>query len=211
MRVGLLVTGDAAVRAAHSLGAHPTVDEVVVIGPARSTNFEVVKSAEGCDYLLGHGPRAPAQARQHRVPLIWDGEAEEEGVAVWGASPQGLTLALADRESEPRLIAVAHPELPAGNDHHARFPQPLGRLGVADGTYAGRRLAMARSPNSLAACLAIGVERRVTIVDEGPFMSGISLAAAVDIAAGGAAPVWERPLDYLTTATDMGLVMAEGG
>ncbi len=43
MRIGLLVTGDTSVRAAHSLQAHPGVDEVVVIGPAQSKSFEVVE------------------------------------------------------------------------------------------------------------------------------------------------------------------------
>lgn len=180
-----------------------------MIGPARSTSFEVLSSAEGCDYLVGHGPSAPAKARRHGVPLIWDGERPEEGVAVWGASPQGLTLALADREDEPRLIAVAHPDLPSGRDHYARFPAPLGRLGVVDGTYAGRRLALAKAPDALAACLAIGVGRKVTIIDQAPFMSGIALAAAVDIVSENPRPVWEDPLTYLRSATEMGLVMAE--
>jgi hypothetical protein len=209
VRIGVLVTGDAAVRAAHSLEAHPGVDEVVVIGPAKSRSFDVVPDASGCDYLVGTGDGAPGKARAQGVSLIWDGERPEEGVAVFGASPQGLTLAMASREPDPRLVAVAHPALEAGNDHRAAFPVPVGRIGVADGTYAGRRLATGRSPNSYAACLALGASRNVTIIDHGAFMSGVALAAGVSVANGSPSPVWGEALVYLETATGMGLVMAE--
>ena len=209
MKIGVLVTGDTAVRAAHSLAAHPSVDEVVVIGPANSKSFEVVETAEGCDFLIGTGPEAPSRAEKHKVPLLWDGESGAEGVAVWGANPQGMTLALASRESDPRLVAVAHPDLDEGSDHHARFPDPLGSLGVADKTYGGQHLAEAQSPNEFAACLAIGAGRRVTIIDAAAFMSGIALAAAVDIADSTPKPAWDDALTYLKAAMDMGLVMAE--
>lgn len=209
MRIGVLVTGDVAVRAAHSLAAHPGVDQVVVIGPARSKSFEVVDSAVGCDFLVGSGRQAPSSAAKHGVPLLWDGEEPEKGVHVWGASPQGLTLSLASRETDPRLVALAHPDLEPGNDHRARFPDPIGMLDVADAAYAGRRLATAVSPNEFAACLAIGTDRRVTIIDEGSFLSGIALAAAVAVAEGEPKPVWDHALAYLRAATSMGLVMAE--
>lgn len=211
MKIGVLATGDVAVRAAHSLAAHPTVDEVVVVGSARSKNFPVVPTADGCDYLVGVGPQAPARARAQGVPLIWDGETRKEGVAVWGGSPQGLTLALAARESDPRLVAVAHPALVGGSDTRARFPQPVGTLDVADGTYAGKRLFMAQSPNSFASCLAVSAGRSVTIIDEGAFLSGIALAAGVDLVDEGPTPVWEEALPYLRATTEMGLVMAEEG
>jgi hypothetical protein len=211
VRIGVLVTGDVAVRAAHSLEAHPGVEEVVVIGPARSKSFVVAPNAEGCDFLLGTGQDAPAKARSHGVPLIWDGERPEEGVAVYGASPQGLTLAMAARESDPRLVALAHPDLSQGADHRASFPHPVGRVEVADSTYAGHRLATGKSPNSFAACLAMGAGRNVTIVDHGAFMSGVALAGGLAVANGGRSPVWEHALDYLHAITDMGLVMAEAG
>ena len=209
MRVGVLVTGDIAVRAAHSLSAHPSVDEVVVIGPAQSKNFKVVGSGEDCDLLIGTGNEAPGKAREHGVQLIWDGEDNQDGVAVWGAGPQGLTLALASRESDPRVVALAHPSLEGGTDHQARFPEPIGRLGVVDGSYAGRRLAMAKSPNEFAASLAVGAGRSVTIIDDGAFMSGVALAAAVDVANESPRAVWENALPYLQTVTEMGLLMAE--
>ena len=209
MKIGVLVTGDTAVRAAHSLSAHPSVDEVVVIGPAKSKSFRVVATAEGCDFLIGTGPEAPPRAKTHDVPLLWDGESGPEGVAVWGANPRGMTLTLASRESDPRLVAVAHPDLDEGSDHHARFPDPLGNLGVADKTYGGQSLAEAQSPNEFAACLAIGADRRVTIIDDAAFMSGIALAAAVDIADGTPKPTWDAALPYLQAAMGMGLVMAE--
>lgn len=211
VRVGILVTGDTAVRAAHSLAAHATVDDVVVIGPAKSRNFAVVDNVEGIDLLVGTGRQAPATARRLGVPLLWDGQSNVEGVAVWGASSQGLTVALASRETDPRLVATAHPDLRGGADHKARFPDPLGTLDVADTVYGGHRLAVAQSPNEFAACLAIGASRRVTIVDDGAFLSGVALAAAVDVATGEPRAVWEDALTYLNTATAMGLVMAEDG
>jgi hypothetical protein len=185
------------------------VDEVVVIGPAKSKSFKVVKSATGCDFLIGSGPDAPKRASEHAVPLLWDGETPAIGTHVWGASPQGLTLAMASRESDPRLVAVAHPSLDGGRDHRARFPDPIGRLDVADTTYAGQRLATARSPNEFAACLAIGADRRVTIIDDGLFISGIALAATIAVVSEGPAPVWQTALPYLQAATSLGLVMAE--
>jgi len=209
VKIGVLVTGDIAVRAAHSLNAHPGIDEVVVVGPARSKSFRVSESAEGCDFLIGTGSKAPARARDLGVPLVWNGEEKVEGVAVWGGSPQGLTLALASREADPRLVAIAHPDLEDGSDHQAGFPVPIGQLKVADGTYGGRRLAAAASPNEFAAALAIGADRRVTVVDDGAFMSGIALAAGVEIANDSPKAVWEDALPYLRAATAMGLVMAE--
>lgn len=210
MKVGLLVTGDIAVRSAHSLQAHPGVAEVVVIGPAQSKSFEVVDSAEGCDYLVGHGESAPALARENGVPLIWDGEGPEEGVAVWGASPTGLAIALASREADQRLVAVAHPEIDdARTSRTTRFPDPVGRLGVFDGTVGGRPVALAHSPNEFAACLAVGASRRVTVVDHGAFLSGVALAAGVAAANGSGGPVWESALPYLEAVIEMGLVMAE--
>lgn len=210
VRVGLLVTGDVSVRAAHSLQAHPGVDEVVVVGPATSKSFQVVDSAQGCDYLVGHGPSAPDLARKHGVGLIWDGDAAEEGVVVWGASPAGFAVALADRESDPRLVAVAHPDIPVSDTTRTtRFPDPVGRLGVSDGIVGGRPVALARSRNEFAACLAVGAKRRVTVVDHGGFLAGIALAGGIAVADDGPLPVWERALPYLEATTEMGLVMAE--
>lgn len=210
MRIGLLVTGDVSVRAAHSLAAHGGIDEVVVLGPATSKSFEVVEDAAGCDYLVGSGPSAPETARGHDVPLIWDGTKIEDGVAVWGASPTGLALALAAREPDPRLVAVAHPDLAIDTfDRTTRFPDPVGRVGVREAQLDGRPVAEAHSPNEFAACLAVGVNRRVAVVDHGHFLSGVALAAGIAVANGGTVAVWDKPLPYLETATDMGLVMAE--
>lgn len=212
MKVGLLVTGDTSVRAAHSLQAHPGVDAIVVIGPAKSKSFEVVETAEGCDYLVGSGPSAPGLASKHGVPLVWDGDETAEGVAVWGASPVGLAIALATREPDPRLVAVAHPAIDGnGSSRTTRFPDPVGRLGVRDVQIGGHPVALAASTNEFAACLAVGASRRVTVVDHGDFLSGVALAAGVAIADDTPAPVWERALPYLEAVTEMGLVMAESG
>lgn len=210
VRVGLLVTGDVAVRSAHSLQAHPGIDEVVVIGPAKSKSFEVVDSADGCDYLVGHGDSAPGLARKHGVPLIWDGAQPEDGVAVWAASPAGLAIALASRESDPRLVAVAHPDVANGRtSRRTRFPDPVGRLGVFDTMVGERPVALAHSPNDFAACLVEGAGRRVTVVDHGGFLSGVALGAGIAAGDGSSRPVWDLSLPYLEAATEMGLVMAE--
>jgi hypothetical protein len=197
------------VRAAHSLSAHDSVDEVVVIGPARSRSFRVVTDASECDLLVGSGPEAPARARKLGVGLLWDGESHAEGVVVWGASPVGLALALAAREPDPRIVAVAHPDLDEGFDHQVRFPDPVGSVKVADATFGGNPVALAHSPDRFAACLAVGSERRVTVVDDGAFMSGVALAAAIDAVGDTPSPVWEAALAYLQAAAAMGLVMAE--
>ena len=207
VRVGVLVHGDTAVRAAHSLSAHPSVDDVVVIGPARSKSFEVVPDATGCDVLIASGAGAPDRAREHGLPLIWDGETAEPGVSVFGASPQGLVLALADREPDPSIVAVAHPDLESADGHSVRFPDPVGTIDVADSVYGGKRLAIGHSADRFAACLAVGGERRVTIVDDGPFMSGIALAAGLEVLNETPGPVWDHALAYLNAATEMGLVM----
>jgi hypothetical protein len=210
VKVGVLASGDTAVRAAHSLAAHPPVEEVLVIGPARSRSFRVVPDATECDILVGSGPAAPGRARKLGVPLLWDGETSEEGVTVWGASPIGLALAMAAREPDPRIVAAAHPEFDEGSDHQVRFPDPVGSVKVADATFGGRRVALAHSPDRFAACLAVGSERMVTIVDDGAFMSGIALAAAIDAIDGGSpAAVWDRALPYLQAASAMGLVLAD--
>ncbi len=210
MRVGLLVTGDTSVRAAHSLQAHPGIDEVVVVGPAKSKSFRVVDSAEGCDVLLGTGSTAPDLARRNGVPLVWDGDHTEEGIAVWAASPQGLAISLASRESDPQLVAVAHPMIQVDTtDRTTRFPDPIGRVGVGEAIVGDRPIAIAHSPNDFAACLAVGAARRVTIVDHGAFMSGIALAAGVAALDNASHPVWDSALSYLEAVTEMGLVMAE--
>jgi hypothetical protein len=209
VRIGVLVTGDTAVRAAHSLSAHPGIDEVVVVGPARSRSFRVVAGADDCDLLLGTGPEAPGRAAELGVDLVWDGDEPGDGVSVWGASPVGLTLALASRETDPRLVAVAHPELGEGSGRQLRFPDPVGVLSVTDTVVGGRPIAVAQSTGPFAAALIEGARRRVTIVDDGAFLAGIALAAAATIARPDPAPVWDRALEYLQAAMAMGLVMAE--
>ncbi len=201
----MLVTGDVAVRAAHSLVAHPDVAEVVVIGPATSKSFDVVDDAKDCDFLIGHGKRALSKAKPHDVPLIWDGASDF--AHVWGASPAGLTLAMSAREKEPRLVAVAHTGLEGGSDQMVDFPKPVGRLPAADGQFAGKHVAQARS-NEFAACLVEGQERSVSIVDHGAFLAGVALAAAIACSEKGG-PVWDNALPYLQASTLMGLVMAE--
>lgn len=208
MKVGVLVGGETSVRAAHSLSADPGVDELVVLGPAKSQNFKVVSSPAGLDVLVGSGPRAPVEARKHGLPLIWDGTEQTEGVHTWGASVIGLTAAISKRHRSPEVIAVAHPNLPAGTGPSVRFARPVGATQtnelVADRTsmFAGK------SYNDYAACLVTTKRRRFTVVDRADFLSGIALAAG--IAAFGKEPqaVWASALKYLETAAGMGMVMA---
>lgn len=208
MRIGLLVTGDIAVRAAHTLTGSEHVDELVVIGPAKSKNFKVVQSADGCDYLLGAGARAVGLAKRHAVPLIWDGMTSQDGVAVWGANPTGLALAVASRETDPRLVAVAHPSIDVETaERSQRFPAPIGTTSVSDDLFDDKPVARATS-KTFGAVLVESSQRRVTLIDDGSFMAGIALAAAIGCVA-SPGPVWESALPYLQTATAMGLVMAE--
>ena len=209
MRIGVLATGDTAVRAAHSLAAHPGVGEIVVVGPARSKNFKVVPTASDCDVLVGSGPQAPAKARRLKTPLIWDGESSPEGVAVWGASPAGLTLALAADETDLQVMAVAHPSLPAGSEQQIHFPEPVGSLLVSDLELGGHRLAAASPAGDFAACYVKSAGRTVAVVDDARFMAGVALAAGLAVYNGSAGSVWEEAYAYLLAATDMGLVMGE--
>lgn len=209
MKIGVLATGNTAVRGAHCLAADRLVEEVVVIGPAKSRNFRVVANANGCDYLLGSGPSAPERARKLGVPLVWDGAEPEDGVVIWGASPRGLVLAMASRETDPRVVALAHPQESDGTTREVRFPDPVGPLMVDDALFAGRPLAVGRSQNEFAACLITGSLRNVTVVEQSDFMSGICLAAGAMVAGDQPIPVWEKALDYLKAATAMGLLMGE--
>ena len=183
------------------------IDEVVVIGPATSTTYRVVDDADGCDLLIGTGEAAPPRARELGVGLVWDGDTPEDGVRVYGAAPEGLALAMAARGMDLQLVAVAYPSATPLEGRTARLPPPVGRVTLHDTEFGGRPIAVGPSKNSFSAALATGIDRRVTIVDDGPFLAGVALAAGVAVAGGG--PVWEDALTYLRTATEMGLVMAE--
>jgi hypothetical protein len=181
--------------------------EVVVIGPATSRTYRVVDDATGCDLLVGTGAEAPGRAAELGVGLVWDGDKPEGGVAVYGASPEGLALAMAARENDLQLVAVAYPWAEPREGRTARLPRPVGKVTLHDTTFGGRPIAIGPSPNSYAAALTSGLERRVTIVDDGAFLAGVALAAGTAVKTGGA--VWDDALTYLRAATGMGLVMAE--
>jgi hypothetical protein len=211
VRIGVLPTGDTAVRAAHSLAAHPGVESVVVIGPAQSTSFPVKASAKGCDLLIGSGDRAPGEAERHGLPLVWDGVANESGTAVWGASPEGMTLALMSETGDPDLVATAIPDGVPGAGQRIVFPSPVGPLDGIDVDYAGHGMKIARSENGFTACYVRSRERSVTIVDDSRFLAGVALAAGVAAFGAEPQPVWDGAIDYLRAAIDMGLVMGESG
>lgn len=210
MKVGVLVTGDTAVRAAHSLSAQDGISEVVVIGPARSKSFKVVDDASGCDVLVGSGPKAPALARKHGLPLVWDGTGPKTGVRVWGADPAGITISLSIGESDRRLVAVAHPEISSnGEDRRVRFPAPVGLTMVRDTSVDGQPLAVGRSKNEYASSYVVAGSRTLTILEDGKFMGGVALAAGVSVLSDTPRPVWDAPETYLSTVFSMGLVLAE--
>jgi hypothetical protein len=204
-----LITGDRAVRAAHSLAADPLVDEVVVIGPAKSRSFAVVDDASQCDILIGSGPTAPGRARELGKPLIWDGDKPQEGVAVWGANVAGVAIAMSDRQSKVIKIAAAHPDYAPGTGESVRFAKPVGATQTEAVQFGERSVLQGKSYNEYAGCLVKAKARNVTIVDRADFLSGVALAAGIAAMNGESNPVWAASLKYLEAATGMGLVMAE--
>lgn len=209
MKIGVPASGDRAARAAHSLAAHPSVDELVIVGPANSRFYEVITDPDDCDLLVVTGPDAPSRFAEAGVPMVWDGDNPAPGVKVWGASPVGLAVALARRESDPAVAAVAHPGFDAGGEERLRFPDPVGRIAVKRTGAGDQALFAGRTETSYAAAVVEGPGRRVTIVDEAAFLTGVALAAGALVAGTEPGPVWDRALDYLNAVTEMGLVMAE--
>ncbi len=209
MKVGVSASGDSAVRAAHSLAAHPDIDSLVILGPASSRFYEVVTDPRRCDLLVVAGPDAPGRYADTGVPMVWDGDGPHPGVSVWGASVAGLALSLATREQEPATAAFASPDIIEAREERIRFPEPIGMIGVAEVDLAGRSLMGGRSGGEYAAALASSDSRRVAIVDEAAFMAGIALAAGVMVAGEEPLPVWAEALGYLQAAAELGLVMAE--
>ena len=112
-------------------------------------------------------------------------------------------------ESDARLVALADPSQDESSQRRLLFPDPIGSVAMSDATYAGRPLKVGKSPNEFSACLVVGSDRTVTIVDQASYMAGVALAAAVGVIGAEPVPVWSRALTYLNTATDMGLVMGE--
>lgn len=209
MKVGVLIGGDVSVRAAHSLAADPLADSVVVVGPATSRSFEVVDDPSACDLLIGSGSDAPARARKFGLPLVWDGSHPADGVAVWGASPIGLALAMSSRERRPVIAASAHPDHKAGTGPSVRFARPVGATQTDEVELGDHVVRVGKSYNEYAACQVAAKGRRVTIVDRAAFLSGVALAAGVAAYGGSTRPIWDADLSYLETAIGMGLVMAE--
>lgn len=203
------MSGESTVRAAHSLAADPGVDSIVIIGPASSQFYPVVDDPGQCDLLVVSGADAPSRFADSGVPMVWDGDSPEAGVTVWGASPAGLALALASREDQEADAYLAHPDMAEGRDTRARFPEPVGTVGVAQILFGGRRLLAGRCTGEYAAVMASGGARRVAMVDDAAFMTGVALAAGVLVAGEDPKPVWADALGYLTAAAGMGLVMAE--
>lgn len=210
VRVGILIGGPNAVRAAHSLDADPAIDEVVVVGPATSRNFDVIDDPTGLDFLVGSGDEAPLRARGFELPLVWDGDHATEGAKVWGASATGLALAMSMREKRTSLAASVHPDNPPGSGRSVRLARPVGAAQVSERQIGDKIVLVGRSYNEFAGCLVKNRRRSVTIIDKADFLSGIALAAGVAaIKHDEAGPVWDAALPYLEMATGMGLVMAE--
>lgn len=209
MRVAVALEGDVTTRAAHSLSAHPDI-EVVVLAPAKSTQFEVVDSPVGSAAVFGRDVAVRA-ATVARLPVVTSGEPPPSGGVGW-ASIEGLTLALAAEVDDVRTLAAAIPGESAG-DHTIVFPSPIHGRTAEKRNVGGRDLHVAGGEGPLAAALAFGPRRHRVIMDHHAFMEAIALAAGIGILlqgeGGESVAVWERPGPYLRAAAEMGLVIGE--
>lgn len=209
MRVAVTAEGEATTRAAQSLATHPDV-EVVLLGPADSSQFEVVRDLAGCEAAFG-AERAAEAANEAGIPAVVTGDLATGPGITW-ASPYGLALALAESLGEESVVAVAEPGEATGSEEIV-FPSPIDgrtteRIPVRD-----RTVLVGRGDGPLCATLALGSGRHRVIVDDHKFLSGVALAAAVGVLQAGAksepTPVWQQADTYLAAAASMGLVMGE--
>lgn len=210
MRVLVVVDGEVTTRAAHSLVPHPGVSEVCLLAPATSSHFDTVGSTDGFDVVIGTG-NAVAVAAGAQLPAVVTGDASDAAGVTW-ASPSGLAQALAADLDEVVEVATAVPGEPDG-DTFVVFPSPIDSRQARSEGVDGHTILVARGHGSLGAAMAIGRSRHRVITDDHRFLAGIALAAGAGIlleeTPTAPTPVWERPVSYLRTAVDMGLVIGE--
>lgn len=209
MRIAVAVEGEVTTRAAQSLSAHPDV-EVVLLAPAKSSQFEVVDTPQGCAAVFGAGT-AVRVAAASRLPAVTTSRLEGQPGVAW-ASIQGLAVALASDLDRIQRIAAALPGEPDGEETVV-FPSPIDGRQAVEEKVDSRSLLMGRGEGSLASALALGGERHRVIMDDHRFMEAVALAAGVGILTEdeltGTVPVWERSRPYLRAAAEMGLVIGE--
>lgn len=209
MRVAVAVEGEVTTRAAQSLSSHPDV-EVVLLAPAKSSQFEVADTPEGCAAVIG-AESAVRIAAASRLPAVATTRLGTQPGVAWASIP-GLALALSSDLDSIRQVAVAVPGDPDG-DETVVFPSPIdGRKAVAE-EIDSRHLLVARGDGPLASALALGGDRHRAIMDDHRFMEAIALAAGVGALTEGEltgpVPAWERSRPYLRAAAEMGLVIGE--
>lgn len=209
MRLVVVVDGETTTRAAHSLSTHPGVEQVAVLGPAKSTHFDTVTSLAGFDAVVGTD-KAAAPSREAGLPVIVSGDLPGQA-GVSGASIPGLALALAVGVEGVHSVAVAVPGEEMG-DETVTFPSPIDARPAHRELFDGHEVQVADS-NELAAAMVLGESRHRVVVDHPPFLAGIALAAGIGVFLEGPVtepiPTWTRSRAYLRTAVEMGLVVGE--
>lgn len=207
--VVIAVKGEVTTRAAHSLSAHPAVDRVALLAPAKSSHFDTVEEVAGFDVVAGT-ESAVGVAHAGGIPVITTGTLED-GSGVSSASIEGLALALAVGVDRVETVAVAVPGEPDG-EVPVVFPSPIDTRPSRRQRLDGHDLLVAAGPGYLAAAMVLGEQRHRVVVDHSLFLAGIALAAGVGImleGLDGPTPTWTRADTYLRTAVDMGLVIGE--
>lgn len=205
----VVVDGEVTMRAAHTLSAHPGIESVSLLAPARSDHFDTVDHAADGSVVMGTDG-AVEVAETARAPVA---TTEHTAVArgLSGAGITGLALALAVGVEGVDTVAVAAPGHPTG-ERRIVFPSPIDSLAVDEEVVDGHRLLIGGGSDPLGAAMVSGTRRHRVIVDDHRFMSGIALAAAAVLAAPNGtngSPVWTRAEDYLRVAVEMGLVIGE--
>lgn len=208
MRLVVAVEGEPTTRAAQSLAVHPGVDEVALLAPTTSKQFETVESAAGFDAVVGAGKAASTAARAGIAAIVTGALQGQTGVA-W-ASVEGVAFALLEGDAATTAIAI---EGEPGGETPIVFPSPIDSRMAEEAIVDGRSLLVARGPGPLAAAMVLEPNRHRVVLDDEAFLRGVALAAGVGILldgpVDGPVPVWERAAAYLKTASEMGLVVGE--
>lgn len=208
MRLVMAVEGESTTRAAQSLAVHPGVDEVALLAPTTSRQFQTVESALGFDAVVGAG-KAASIADRAGIPAIVTGALHAQPGVAW-ASVEGVAFALLEGDAGRPAVAI---EGEPGGETPIVFPSPIDSRTAEEEFIDGRSLLVARGAGPLAAAMVLEPNRHRVILDDQAFLRGVALAAGVGLLLDGPVdvpvPVWERAAAYLKTASDMGLVIGE--
>ena len=209
-RILVAVEGEVTMRAAQTLSAHPGVESISLLGPAKSSFFPTTNEAEGHDIVVG-GDLAAQVGLEVRIPAaVWGDLGDQDGLS--RASIEGLALALAVGVDGVEVVAVATPGNREG-DEALMFPSPIDSVPTTTEKVDGHEIHFGASPESVSAAMVRGRDIDRVIIDDHAFMRGIALAAAaatlIEQPAPGGDPVWTRSSSYLRAAVEMGLVIGE--